>query len=156
MYINRKGITCHIAKIDKPRIWYPINLLIPSFSEEYIAEKLGITDPEKTKSLQDEFLQSLESVPTNSWDYLESRSVRHDKHDWMFYLADKNKSSATLFIELLISPEAYHGSERCPRGFVWTQVTKKDTPETLAEKLYTTNMRFAKALYRKLWKIMGW
>ena len=156
MLINRRGIVCHISKIEKPyRLWYPINLLIPQYGDDYVNEKLGVTDPDLVKQLQDEFLEALTKSNDKS-EYLETHTVKFDKNDFEFYLTDITKSSATLFIEILFSPEAYHEPGRCPRGYVWTPITKKDTPEALGGKLYTTNKRFAKSLYKKLWKMMGW
>jgi hypothetical protein len=156
MLINRNGIICHISKTNSPyQLWYPINLLIPQFGDNYVEEKLGVTDPDHVKRLQDEFLEALPRSNDKS-EYLKTNIFRFDKTDFAFYLADITESSVTIYIELLLSTEAYDGAGRCPRGYVWARITKKDTPETLGEKFYTTNKRFAKALHKKLWEMMGW
>jgi hypothetical protein len=154
MLIFRKGKVFHISKIDKPnKLWYPINLLIAQYGEDYAQEKLGVTDPDLVKQLQDAFLDDLTRSNDRS-QYLESHAVKFDGNEISFYLDNITKSTATLYIEILIPPEAYRGTGRCPRGYVWANISIWDTPETLAEKLYVDNIRFIKALHKKLKKIM--
>jgi hypothetical protein len=156
MLINRRGTICHISKIDEPnKLWYPINLLITQYGNDYIEEKLGVTDPDLIKQLQDSFLDDLTKSNDRS-KYLETQAIKFNNNEIAFYLADITKTTAILYIEILIPPEAYCGAGRCPRGYIWTQISKKDTPDILNEKLCIDHMRFARALHKKLWKVIGW
>jgi hypothetical protein len=157
MLINRKGIICHVSKAETPHaLWYPINLLIPRYGDDYIEEKLGVTDPETIQHLQDEFLVAFETISKGMPDILETHSVRFDKYDWDYYLADKCEESVTVFLERCLAPEDIESSNRHASGYVWAVIERSDTPEEVCEKLQCTQEAFARAFYKKLWKIMGW
>jgi hypothetical protein len=157
MLINRKGIICHVSKIASPYfIWYPISLLIPQYGENYIKEKLGITKPEEIQCLQDEFQTALQSASEGTPDLFEEHTLRFDKYDWPFYLADKNERSVTIFLERGLSPDMIRPAESLPHGYAWAIIQPDDTPETINRLLYCGDMKFGRALCKKLWKLMEW
>jgi hypothetical protein len=157
MFINYKGSICFISKVEKPyRIWYGINLEIPIYGDDYVVEKLGVTDPIKIKELQDAFLDALTRVPQKSSELVESHTVRYDKYVWTFYLANKSKKSVTIFLKKNPSPKVIKTTGRHPLGCSWATIERTDTPEDLIRKLYSTEKQFFKALHKKLWKVMNW
>ena len=157
MLINHHGIICHISKIEEPyRIWYHISHLIPEYSDKYIQEKLGVTDPPTIRRLRDEFDTALGTLNSGKPDLLEAHSFRFDKHEWTFYLDDKTENSITLFIERGLSPNIIGQTGRHPRGLAWAVIDKADSPEMICQKLNDDQLAFAKALHKKLKKIMGW
>jgi hypothetical protein len=157
MIINRKGIVSHISKIGYPNfIWYPISLLIPQYGADLIHSKLGVTDSKAIQFLQDEFSQALQEASGGLPDFLETHTLRFDKHDWCFHLADKNDRFVTVFLERGLDLRAAKPMVPHPLGYAWAIFEPRDTPETINRGLYCDDMKFAKALHRKLWKVMGW
>jgi hypothetical protein len=157
MIINRKGIVCKILRIEYPYyIWYPFRMLLHRLEKDYIIEKLGATHPEKIRRLQDEFADAHQEATEGPPDFLETHTLRFDKHDWYFHLADKSERSVTIFLERGLSFSAAAPTVPHPLGYAWTILEPRDTPETINRGLYCNDIKFAKALHRKLWKVMGW
>jgi hypothetical protein len=151
MFINHNGITCYVSKIDQPRIWYHIWIDIQNFGNNYIKEKLGVTDPHLQQKLQDKFRQAIKSHIQQS-DLLEAHNLRLDKTDYPFYLAEKSKDSVTVFMEKGL----FTLGEGRPLGYPWAVIHRHDTPEKIQAKLYDHRKRFGVAMHKKLRKIYGW
>lgn len=160
MLINHNGIICHISKINQPhRIWYHIWIDLERYGENYIREKLGITDQTVQRKLQDEFYRAVISYTSKPTETLEEHTLRLDKTDYPFYLTDKTKDSVTVFMEkglFTLYPGQPNGMDRPPKGYPWTIIYKTDTPEVIQAKLYDHRKRFGPAMHRKLKKIMAW
>lgn len=160
MLVNHNGIPCHILKIKHPhRIWYHININLLLLGEDYIAEKLGVTDPAVQHLLQDEFYEAAKNYKKSEHILLDRHSLRYDKTYIQFYLADITPNSVTVYIEtslLTLFPNKPNGMKRPPLGCPWAVIHKSDTPEIIRDRLYHTYKSFGEALHRKLKKIMGW
>ncbi len=158
MFINHNGIICHISKIDSPhKIWYHIWIDLERYGENYIREKLGVTDAILQKTLQDEFYEVAESRRKTK--LLESHNLRLDKTDYAFYLTDKTEDSVTVFIEkglFTLYPGQPNGIDRPPRGYPWAVIYENDTPEQIQAKLLDDRRKFGVALHKKLKRIMTW
>jgi hypothetical protein len=77
LLVNRNGVICHLAKIGMPyHIWYPVSLLLPEFYENYITEKLGITDEKTIQWLKDQFQNDKRESIMPGVEILESHSLR--------------------------------------------------------------------------------
>jgi hypothetical protein len=157
MIINRKGIVSHISKIGYPNfIWYPISFLIPQYGADLIYSKLGVTDPKAIQFLQDEFSQALQEASEGVLELLETHTFRFDNHDCYFHLADKNERSVTIFLERGLSLGSAKPIVPHPLGYAWAILEPSSTPEDINKGLYCDDMKFARALHRKLWKILWW
>ena len=158
MLINHNGIICHISKISQPhKIWYHIWIDLERYGDDYIREKLGVTDAILQKTLQDEFYEATESRRKRK--VLESHNLRLDKTDYPFYLTNKSKDSITVFMEkglFTLYPGQPNGMDRPPKGYPWAIIYKTDTPEIIQAKLYDHRKRFGPAMRKKLKKIMAW
>jgi hypothetical protein len=157
MIINRKGIISHISKIGYPNfIWYPISMLIPQYGANLIYSKLGVTDPKAIQFLQDEFSQARQEASEGVLELLETHSFRFDKCEWYFHLADNNERSVTVFLERGLSFGAAAPTGPYPLGYAWAILEPSSTPDAINQGLFCDDLKFAKALHRKLWKVMGW
>ncbi len=158
MLINHNGIICHISKISQPhRIWYHIWVDLERYGDDYIREKLGVTDAILQKMLQDEFYEVAESRRKTK--VLESHNLRLDKTDYAFYLANETRDSITIYMEkglFTLYPSHPGGMKHPPLGYPWAVIRKTDTPEIIRSKLYDYRKRFGIAMQKKLKKIMGW
>ena len=152
MFINRNGLVYYISKIENPRIWYHINLRIPRYGEDYIKSKLGVTDPEVQRRLQDEFYRAINSKKIQQTDLLEEHNLRLDKIDYPFYLVNQTKSSVSVFME----KGFFTLSEWHPGGYPWAVINSIDSPQMIQEKLFDHRKRFGIAMYKKLRKICSW
>ncbi len=152
MFINHNGIICHISKIDQPhRIWYHIWIDIARYGEDYIREKLGVTDPIIQQNLRNEFHRAVIAYRMKPTEVLEAHSLRLDKVDYPFYLANKTENSVTVYMEKGL----FTLGENRPTGHPWAVIYKTDAPEQIQAKLYDHRKRFGPALRKKLWKICG-
>jgi hypothetical protein len=157
MLINLKGIISHISKIGTPYfIWYPMSLLMPELSEDYIRAKLGITKPEEVKFLQEEFMRTHRQILEEPPELLETHTVRYDNYDWYFHLAGRFKSSLNVFLERGLTVETANHEGHLPQGYAWAVIQPDHSPEDINQLLYCGDVKFAKALHKKLKKIMGW
>ncbi len=160
MLINHNGIICNISKIDEPHtIWYHIRIDLERYGEDYIEEKLGVTDPIIQRKLQDEFYKASRSYKKEKSKLTEEHILQLDKLDYPFYLDNKNKNSITVFIEkglFTLYPSHPGGMKHPPLGYPWATILKTDTPEIIQSKLYDTRKRFGVSMHKKLKKIMGW
>ena len=160
MLINHNSIICYVSKIDHPhRIWYHIRIDLERYGDNYIEEKLAITDPTVQRKLQDEFYEASRSYKKQKAKLLEGHNLRHDKTDYPYYLHNKTKNSVTVFIEkglFTLYPSHPGGMKRPPLGYPWSTIYKSDTPEIIQSKLYDDRKRFGISLHKKLKKIMAW
>ena len=160
MFINHNGIICHISKISQPhRIWYHIWIDLERYGDNYIEEKLGVTDPKIQRKLQNEFYRAVISYKSKPTETLEAYDLRLDKTDYPFYLNSKTNNSVTVFIEkglFTLYPGQPNGMERPPKGYPWSIIYKTDTPEIIQAKLYDHRKRFGPAMRKKLYKACGW
>lgn len=152
MFVNHQGIVCYISKIDSPRIWYHIRVDIGNYGNDYIKEKLGITDPEAQRRLQDEFYRAANPSKIQQTDLLEEHDLRLDKVDIPFYLVNQTKNSVTVFMEKGLFTL---GNDRL-HGYPWAVIYNTDSPQMIQEKLFDHRKRFGTAMRKKLWKICEW
>lgn len=152
-FINHNGITCHISKIDQPyKIWYHIWVKIERYGEDYIEEKLGVTDPILQQEIQDEYNRAAKSYHQRRPKPLEGHNLRLDGTDYPYYLANKTRSSVTVYMEKGL----FTLGENRPTGHPWAIINKADKPAQIQGKLYDHRKRFGEVMHKKLHKIMGW
>jgi hypothetical protein len=157
LLVNRNGVICHVAKIGVLyQIWYPVNLLLPEFYENYITEKLGITDAETIRWLQDQFRNDKRESIMPDAGILESHSLRHEKRDWLLHLDRNGERSVTIYLERGVYPEPGNPIMPHQKGYAWGIIMSDDTPETINQTLHCGDLKFARALYKNLWKVMAW
>ena len=152
MFINHNGIICYISKINHPRIWYHIWVDIANYGQNYIKEKLGVTDPIIQQKLRDDFYHAIESHKIQQSDLLEEHNLRFDKTDYPFYLVNRTKFSITIFMEKGL----FTLGENRPLGYPWAIIYRTDTPQQIQAKLFDHRKRFSEVMHKKLRKICSW
>ena len=146
---------CHIVKLGNPYyIWYPFNLMHPESYEKQLKEKLGLTDPKVIQFYRDELLNAQQEASEWPPEFLETHTLRFDKHDWHFHLADRNDRSVTVYLERSLNIGSAKPVIPHPYGYAWVIIENCDTPETINEGLHCGDLKFAKALHKKLWKML--
>ena len=108
---------------------------------------------------QNEFYRAVISYRSKPTEVLETHTLRLDKVDYPFYLANKTRDSALVFMEkglFTLYPSHPNGMDRPPKGYPWTMIYKTDTPEIIQAKLYDHRKRFGPAMRKKLKKLMAW
>ena len=161
MFITRKNEPYFISYIEKPhRIWYPINLEIPRYGEDYVKSKLGVTDPIKQRDLRIEFYEAIR----NPKDIIESNTLEPYFADYgrfavPFYIHKNAGDSVTVFIEkgfqtLKHNPET--GAWEHGDGYPWGVIDKSDSPDEIAFKFYDDDIEFGASMKEELNEIMGW
>ncbi|MCD6161270.1 MAG: hypothetical protein J7K40_02520 [candidate division Zixibacteria bacterium] len=160
MFIDYNSTICFISKISEPyKFRYHIRADLERYGNDYIKEKLGVTDPDIQKQLQNEFYKATKSYKKSKQNLLERHTLRYLKTDFSFYLTDITPDSATIYFEKgldALYPGKPRGLKNPPHGCPWAVIYKTDTPEIIQAKLYDAWKSFGVALHRKLKKIMGW
>lgn len=152
MFILKNDQKFFISSIEKPhRIWYPINLAIPRYGDDYVKSKLGITNPIQQRDLRIEFYEAIRNAEIRT-DEVVYHSLRLDKTDYPFYTIREYSNVVTVYMEKGL----FTLGEKRPGGYPWALIYQNDTPEQIQAKLYDDRKRFGVAMRRKLWKTCGW
>ena len=161
MFIKRKNDLYFISYIEEPhRFWYPINMEIPRYGEDYAKSKLGVTDPIKQRDLRIEFYETIR----NPKDCIKSMMLEQYLLDFgrfaiPFYLHNKTEDSVTVFIEKglnTLKPNPVSGVWEHAHGNPWNIINKNDSPEEVALKLYDEDREFGVTMKETLDEIMEW
>lgn len=159
MFINRKNDAYYISKTETPNnVWYPINLEIARYGEDYVKSKLGVTDPIQQRDLRIEFYEATRNTKILT-DEVEYQTLRYNDMEYPIYLHNRTAESVTVFIEkglFTLYPGEPNEMDHPPNGYAWNVITCTDTPEIIQEKLYDTEFEFGIAMCDKLREIMGW
>ncbi len=156
MFIKRNNQICYVSYITTPhRIWYHINIDIPIYGNDYIKEKLGVTNSEQAKGLRKQFEQAVKSYDEKTTDYLETHILNFNGEQYPFYIVHISKTATMIFIEKGLHAIYSDDKLQCPRGNPWAVVYNTDSPETLMEKLYDNRKIFGVVIHKKLKKIMN-
>ncbi len=157
MFIKRKNEICYISYITTPhRLWYHINIDIPVYGNDYIKEKLGITNPGQAEELRKQFEQAVKSYDDKTTDYLETQMINFNSDQYPFYIVRINKTATMVFIEKSLHTLYSDDKLQCPRGNPWAIVYSTDCPEVVMEKLYDNRESFGEVMLMKLKKLMNW
>ncbi len=156
MFIKHNKTICYISYTTTPnRLWYHINIDIPIYGNDYIKEKLGITNPEQAEELRKQFEKAVESYDEHTADYLETHTLKFNSEQYPFYLVRISKTATMIFIEKglhTLDPD----NPQCPRGNPWAVVYNSDSPEIIIDKFYDDRKALGIALHKKLKKLMNW
>ena len=161
MFITRKNEPYFISHIENPhRIWYPINLQIPRYGDDYVKSKLGVTDPIRQRDLRVEFYEAIRNrkdiIKSNT---LEPYFVDYGRFAVPFYIQKYTEDSVSVFIEKglnKLKPNPETGIWEHPHGYPWGIINKRDNPEEIALKLYDDDIEFGVSMKETLNEIMAW
>lgn len=152
MFIKRANGIHYISKIEKPyRIWYPINLQIPRYGEDYVKSKLGVTDPIHQRDLRIEFYEATRNNKIRT-DELRYNVLGFDGTEYPYYAHQEYANVVTVFIEKGL----FTLGENRPGGYAWAVIYESDYPENIASKLYDDDIEFGASMKEELIEIMDW